>query len=83
MDLYLDSTSDSELDGCGNPDYDEDLDTASGDIGVASHCDYEQATSSSKARVHFKRTATARKRINSGKACLPATESIQYRSAKS
>ena len=49
MDLYPDSASDSELDGCRNPDYDEDLDTAGGDISVASHCDCEQATSSSKA----------------------------------
>ena len=49
MDLYPDSASDSELDGCGNQDYDEDLDTASGNIGVAPHCDCEQTISSSKA----------------------------------
>ena len=49
MDLYPDSASDSELDGCGNPDYDGDFETAGGDIGVASHCNCEQATSSSKA----------------------------------
>ena len=49
MDLYPDSVSDSELDGCGNLDYNEDLDTGGRDIGVALHCDCEQAISSSKA----------------------------------
>ena len=61
MDLYPNSASDSELDGCGNPDYNEDLDTAGGDIGVALHCDCKQATSSSKVRACFDRTATTRK----------------------
>ena len=42
IDLYPDSASDSKLDGCGYPDYDEDLDMAGGDIGVASHCDCDQ-----------------------------------------
>ena len=60
MDLYPDSTSDSKLDGCGNLDYDGNFETADSDVGVASHCDYEQATSSSKASV-VEGTTTARK----------------------
>ena len=34
MDLYPDSASDSELDGCGNPDNDGDFETAGSDISV-------------------------------------------------
>lgn len=49
MDLYPYSASDSELDGCGNLDYDGDFETVGSDVGVASHCNCEQATSNSKA----------------------------------
>ena len=64
MDLYPGSASDSELDGCGNLDYDEDLD-----------CDCEQVISSSKASV-LGRNCYSEKKINSGKACSPATKII-------
>ena len=49
MDLFPDSNS--KLDGCCNPDYDGDFETAGGDIGVTLDCDCEQAKSSSKASV--------------------------------
>ena len=77
MDLYPDSTSDSELDGCGNPDYNGDFETAGSDIGVASQCDCEQATSSSKASA-VRRNCYSKKNSILEKAC--SSESIKCKS---
>ena len=69
MDLYPDSTSNSELDGCGNPDYNGHFETA------GSECDCELATSSSKASA-VRRNCYSEKNSILKKACSPAAENI-------